>query len=92
MAVTNWDETVIDKLEGLVAQAGGTLPTKGSVSNRQEYTLDLIDSLTTALIASSAKPSTASSTGTPGQLAYDASYIYICIATNTWERVAIATW
>lgn len=92
MAVTNWDETLIDKLEGLVSKAGGALPTKGSVFNRQEYTLDLIDALTTALVVSSTAPATAAAAGTPGQLAYDASYIYICIATNTWERVAIATW
>lgn len=37
-------------------------------------------------------PATAAATGTPGMIAYDASYIYICTATNTWKRVAIATW
>lgn len=37
-------------------------------------------------------PSTASSTGTAGQVAYDASYFYVCTATNTWKRVAISTW
>jgi len=37
-------------------------------------------------------PSTASSTGVKGQIAFDTSYIYICIATNTWMRAAIATW
>lgn len=37
-------------------------------------------------------PSTASSTGTAGQIARDASYIYVCVATNTWCRAAIATW
>lgn len=37
-------------------------------------------------------PATATSTGTAGQIAYDNSFIYICIATNTWERAAIASW
>ena len=37
-------------------------------------------------------PATAASTGTTGQIAYDASYVYICTATNTWKRAAIATW
>ena len=37
-------------------------------------------------------PASASATGTAGQIAWDASYIYICTATNTWKRVAIATW
>lgn len=35
---------------------------------------------------------TASATGTTGELAYDSSYVYICVATNTWIRVAKAAW
>ena len=32
--------------------------------------------------------------GVAGQIAWDASYIYICVADNTWKRVALsgATW
>jgi hypothetical protein len=37
-------------------------------------------------------PATASSTGTLGEIRITADYIYICTATNTWKRVAIATW
>lgn len=37
-------------------------------------------------------PSSAGDTGTTGQIAWDASFIYICTATNTWKRVGIATW
>lgn len=37
-------------------------------------------------------PASASSPGTPGQIAFDSSYFYVCIAVDTWERVAIATW
>jgi len=37
-------------------------------------------------------PSTASSTGVPGQIAADASWVYVCTATNTWKRAAIASW
>jgi len=37
-------------------------------------------------------PASASSPGTPGQIAFDDSYFYVCIAVDTWERVAIATW
>jgi hypothetical protein len=40
----------------------------------------------------SATPASASATGTTGTISWDASYIYICTATNTWKRVAIATW
>lgn len=37
-------------------------------------------------------PAAANSAGTAGQIAYDADFIYVCIATNTWERAAIASW
>lgn len=40
----------------------------------------------------SATPASATATGTVGTISWDASYIYICIATDTWKRVAIATW
>ena len=43
-------------------------------------------------IASTGAPTTASSTGTPGDIRYDSSYVYICIANNTWKRAALATW
>ena len=30
--------------------------------------------------------------GNAGDVAYDANYLYLCVAANTWERAAIATW
>lgn len=32
---------------------------------------------------------TATATGTAGQISYDANYVYICTATNTWKRAAL---
>lgn len=43
-------------------------------------------------IVAVAAPAAANSPGTPGQIAYDASYVYICIANDTWKRASIATW
>ena len=37
-------------------------------------------------------PASASATGTTGDICWDADYIYVCVATNTWKRTAIATW
>jgi hypothetical protein len=37
-------------------------------------------------------PASATATGISGQFAYDGSYIYVCTATNTWRRTAIAVW
>lgn len=43
-------------------------------------------------IANSQTPASATATGTAGTIAWDTSYIYVCTATNTWKRIAIATW
>jgi hypothetical protein len=37
-------------------------------------------------------PATTGATGTAGELRYDANFIYVCTAANTWKRAAIATW
>lgn len=29
-------------------------------------------------------------TAEPGQLAYDSSFLYVCVAGNTWKKVALA--
>jgi hypothetical protein len=36
-------------------------------------------------------PATSSATGTAGMISVDASYIYVCTATNTWKRAALST-
>jgi hypothetical protein len=40
----------------------------------------------------STPPALSTSTGTPGQYSYDSNYFYICVAANTWRRVAVASW
>lgn len=37
-------------------------------------------------------PSSASDTGTAGDVTWDADFFYICVSTDAWKRVAIATW
>lgn len=37
-------------------------------------------------------PATATAVGVKGEIAYDANFVYICVATNTWKRAALATW
>jgi len=37
-------------------------------------------------------PASSSATGTAGQIAWDANYLYVCVTTDTWKRVAIGTW
>lgn len=37
-------------------------------------------------------PASAAATGNQGDVAWDTNYVYVCVATNTWKRSAIATW
>jgi hypothetical protein len=64
------------------------------VSVKQQIALNL-GLIYKALLAESALnlvpvPATATSNGTAGQVAADASFLYVCIATNVWRRVAVA--
>jgi hypothetical protein len=53
-----------------------------------------LDYLDTKLGPVATVPAHNTSTGTVGQVAYDSSYLYVCIAANTWKRVAwtAGTW
>lgn len=37
-------------------------------------------------------PASAGATGSAGQIKYDATHLYVCVATNTWVRTTLATW
>ena len=64
-----------------LTESGGSLSISGSIVNAANGVSQLV-----------AAPAAANSTGTAGQIAYDNDYFYICIATDTWERVGIASW
>lgn len=41
---------------------------------------------------SSSVPANSSSNGITGTIRFDSSYVYICVANNTWKRAPINTW
>ena len=46
----------------------------------------------TVRVRTARTPASASATGATGEICWDASYIYVCTATNTWKRSALSTW
>jgi hypothetical protein len=46
----------------------------------------------TVRVRTARTPASATATGATGEICWDASYIYVCTATNTWKRTAITTW
>ena len=51
-----------------------------------------IGSAGTGIVTAFLTPATSAATGIAGTLVCDANFIYVCVATNTWKRVAITTW
>lgn len=37
-------------------------------------------------------PASAAASGVTGEICWDANYVYVCTATNTWKRTALSTW
>jgi hypothetical protein len=67
------------------------LPT-GNGSSGQLLETNGAGVLTFAERASASAPASATATGRAGQVAYDASYIYVCTAANTWRRALLSSW
>jgi hypothetical protein len=44
------------------------------------------------LSALNTAPSSATDTGTVGEIRITSTYVYVCISTNVWVRTALATW
>lgn len=37
-------------------------------------------------------PANSTANGTAGTIAWDTSYVYVCVANNTWKRASISSW
>lgn len=62
----------------------------GINTNAPIVKLDINDN--TIRVRTPGTPSSASDLGAQGEIRWDADYIYVCVATDTWKRVAIGTW
>lgn len=43
-------------------------------------------------LRSSFTPANATASGDPGTIAWDTDYMYVCVAPNSWKRMALAAW
>jgi hypothetical protein len=87
--VANVTGNVTGNLTGNVT--GNTSGTAATVTTPAQPAITSVGTLTSLKVATST-PASASATGTAGTIAWDTGYVYVCTATDTWERVAIATW
>jgi len=82
----SWDQVTWTEIAGKPSTFPATTHT---------HTLAQITGLQTALDSKPsvvAAPVAYNSSGTAGTIAYDANYVYVCVANNTWRRSALAKW
>ncbi len=68
----------------------------GGTANTKQITVSNLLSNSANVRATSIKGTTApalsNSAGIAGEIRYDSSYVYVCVATNTWKRSELSTW
>lgn len=73
----------------LTSEVGATKTIKNPFALHPKHRQKIANSLNDISVDA---PLTATDTCVEGQIAWDASYIYVCIAANTWKRTEITTW
>jgi hypothetical protein len=63
----------------------------GTISNAAATLTSSLLSIEGHLNAPLATPASSSAAGTAGTVQWDANYVYVCTATNTWKRAALST-
>ena len=74
-----------------VASTDRVLVLRSPASNASVRTV-LFSDLSANILISNSVPANSSSNGLAGTIRYDSNNIYVCVATNTWKKVAIASW
>jgi hypothetical protein len=46
----------------------------------------------TLAVRTTRTPASSSAAGTTGEICWDANYVYVCTATNTWRRMPLLSW
>jgi hypothetical protein len=86
------DITVTDALDARIDTAETNIISQAAVDVDHEGRIAAAETALPTKLEWAAVPASAAATGTAGQLAYEAGFLYVCVAADTWQRVAIATW
>jgi hypothetical protein len=85
IATTAFDTAAVGVETSRATTAEGLLAPKVSPTFSGTVTIPTI-------ITTLATPASSSAPCAAGQIGADASYVYVCTATNTWKRAPISTW
>jgi hypothetical protein len=76
---------------GVLALTGGLQVLVGGALMNQGLTVNNLAQFNDDVLLGGSVPSSSTDTGLAGQIAVDATYIYVCVGANSWGRVAIDT-
>ena len=68
-----------------------TSGTNEALRFKDAYFAEKVNAGSFKLNALNTAPASSSATGSVGEIAIDSDYIYICVAANTWKRVALSS-
>jgi hypothetical protein len=88
--VANDVRTATVSASGLVSLATG-ISSQGNIVTNNTLIANTVR-ITGNLSKSQQTIASPGSTGISGQIAWDGTYIYVCVSTNTWRRVPLLTW
>jgi hypothetical protein len=92
--LTAKDSALDTDVQSLATKDAG-LDTDVSSLTAKDSSFDVdISSLASAKMSDweTSAPSVSNSPGTPGDLVYSSTHMYICVAENSWRRVIITEW
>ena len=84
-----WDSVSITSGSGILVTAGtgGSLELAVTAAQPSITSVGTLSSLNvTGNISATLQTNASNAAGTPGQISWDADYIYVCTATDTWKR------
>jgi hypothetical protein len=70
----------------IVGRTGGLIRFIIDATGKPTFSNNIIN------IAATNTPTSSTASGTLGDICYDSNYLYVCVATNTWKRIALTTW
>lgn len=73
------------------ATLGFVFPGSGCLVFSDGSTGWMIASAPAIALGTNSTPASSSAAGNPGEIRWDSSYIYLCISSNSWKRIALSS-
>jgi hypothetical protein len=87
---------IAGKTDANLLYVNGTTDSVGVGTNNPQDKLHVVGNMRvtgdTLRLQTPKTPASATAVGAAGDIAWDANFMYVCVAANTWKRTTLATW